>query len=67
MAENQVKQSPKERLKEITDRIETGIQNVFESEKYMQYLKTMSRFHKYSLNNTMLIAMQNPCDFSCRI
>ncbi len=60
MAENDVKQSPKERLKEITDSIETGIQNLFESEKYMQYLKTMSRFHKYSLNNTMLISMQNP-------
>ena len=60
MADKEVKQTQKERLKEITDSIETGIQNLFESEKYMQYLRTMSRFHKYSLNNTMLIAMQNP-------
>ncbi|MFI3214790.1 MAG: YodL domain-containing protein [Eubacteriales bacterium] len=60
MAENQEKQSSKERLKEITDSIEVGIQNLFESEKYTQYLRTMSRFPRYSLNNTMLIAMQKP-------
>jgi hypothetical protein len=50
----------KERLKEITDSIESGIKELFESDKYMQYLRTMSRFHSYSLNNTLLIAMQNP-------
>lgn len=60
MAENQAKQSQKERLKEITDSIETGIKDMFESDKYRTYLQTMSRFHKYSLNNTMLIAMQKP-------
>lgn len=52
------KQNPKERLKEIIDRIETGIKELFESNKYKSYLQTMSRFHKYSLNNTMLISMQ---------
>lgn len=50
----------KERLKEITDNIEQGIKELFQSDKYMQYLRTMSRFHSYSLNNTLLIAMQNP-------
>lgn len=54
------KQNHKERLKEITDSIETGIKELFESDKYKSYLQTMSRFHKYSLNNTMLISMQNP-------
>ena len=54
------KQSNKDRLREITDSIETGIQELFESEKYRQYLRTMSRFHKYSVNNTMLIYMQKP-------
>ena len=49
-----------DRLKEITDSIERGIQELFESEKYKQYLRTMSRFHKYSVNNTMLIFMQKP-------
>lgn len=49
------KQSNKDRLKEITDSIEKGIQELFQSEKYQQYLRTMSRFHKYSVNNTMLI------------
>ena len=52
------KQNPKERLKEITDSIETGIKELFKSDKYKSYLQTMSRFHKYSLNNTMLISMQ---------
>ena len=60
MAENQAKQSQKERLKEITDSIETGIKDMMTSENYSQYLRTMSRFHKYSLSNTMLIAMKNP-------
>ncbi len=57
MADNN---TTKERLKEITDSIETGIKDLFESDKYMQYLRTMSRFHNYSLNNTLLIAMQKP-------
>ena len=57
MADNN---TTKELLKEITDSIETGIKELFESDKYMQYLKTMSRFHSYSLNNTLLIAMQKP-------
>ena len=54
------KKSNKERLKEITDSIEAGIKELFESEKYQQYLQTMSRFHRYSVNNTMLIYMQRP-------
>ena len=44
------KQSNKDRLKEITDSIENGIKELFESEKYKNYLRTMSRFHKYSVN-----------------
>ncbi len=54
------KQSNKERLQEITASIETGIKELFQSEKYAQYLQTMSRFHRYSVNNQMLIYMQNP-------
>ncbi|WP_409968036.1 YodL domain-containing protein [Bengtsoniella intestinalis] len=54
------KLTQKERLKEITDSIETEITSLFASDKYAQYLRTMSRFHRYSVNNTMLIAMQNP-------
>ena len=50
----------KEQLKGITSRIEASIQELFESKKYQQYLRTMSRFHKYSVNNTMLIYMQKP-------
>lgn len=50
----------KERLKEITDSIEQGILNLFQSDRYAQYLRTMSRFHRYSVNNTMLIYMQKP-------
>ena len=50
----------KERLKEITDSIEAGIKDLFDSEKYKNYLRTMSKFHNYSFNNTMLIHMQNP-------
>jgi len=50
----------KARLKEITDGIEQGIKDLYESDRYMQYLRTMSRFHKYSVNNTMLIFMQKP-------
>ena len=54
------KQTNKERLKDITDSIETGIKELFESDRYRQYLATMSRFHRYSVNNTMLIYMQRP-------
>ena len=53
-------QTNKDRLKEITASIETGIKELFESDKYRQYLTTMSRFHKYSVNNTMLIYLQKP-------
>ena len=49
-----------EKVKEITDRLEAGIQALFESDVYKNYLKTLSKFHDYSLNNTILIAMQKP-------
>ena len=58
MAEN--KPTNRERLRKITDGIEQGIKELFESEKYMRYLSVMSRFHRYSVNNTMLIYMQKP-------
>ena len=54
------KQNNKERIREITDSIEKGIQELFQSDKFANYLKTMSRFHNYSVNNTMLIFMQKP-------
>ena len=50
----------KERLKEITDHIEQGIKDLFQSDQYARYLRTMSRFHHYSVNNTILIYMQKP-------
>ena len=50
----------KERLQEITSQIEAGIQELFASDKYKAYLQTMSRFHRYSFNNTMLIYLQMP-------
>ena len=50
--------TPADKMKEITDRLEQGIMGVFESERYAEYLRTMSKFHDYSLNNTILIAMQ---------
>jgi len=53
-------ENQKDRLKEITDRLEQGILEVFESERYKEYLRVMSRFHHYSFNNTMLIALQKP-------
>ncbi len=53
-------QSPKEKLKEITDGIEKGIKELFASDQYADYLKTMSRFHNNSLNNIVLIYMQKP-------
>ena len=49
-----------DRLKEITDRLEQGITELFESEHYKEYLRVMSRFHNYSFNNTLLIGMQFP-------
>ena len=49
-----------EQLKEITERPEQGVKDLFTSEKYTEYLKTMSQFHNYSFNNTLLIAMQKP-------
>ena len=49
-----------EKLKEITDKLEQGIQDLFDSEKYTSYLKTMAKFHNYSFRNTLLIVMQNP-------
>lgn len=54
------KQTSKGRMREIVDSIENGIKELFESDKYRQYLSTMSRFHRYSVNNTMLIYMQRP-------
>lgn len=54
------KQTSKDRMREIVDSIENGIKELFESDKYRQYLSTMSRFHRYSVNNTMLIYMQRP-------
>lgn len=54
------KQTNKDRMREIVDSIENGIKELFESDKYRQYLATMSRFHRYSVNNTMLIYMQRP-------
>ena len=54
------KPTNRERLQQITAGIEQGIKKLFESEKYMRYLSVMSRFHRYSVNNTMLIYMQKP-------
>ena len=53
-------EKPAEKLKEITDRLEQGITELFDSERYREYLKVMSKFHNYSFNNTLLIAMQKP-------
>ena len=50
----------KQKVKEITDRLEEGLKELFESEKYKSYLSTMSKFHNYSFNNTLLIALQKP-------
>lgn len=49
-----------DRLKEITDRLEQGVTDLFESDRYKEYLRVMARFHRYSFNNTLLIAMQCP-------
>ena len=51
-------EKPADKMKEITDRLEQGILGLYESERYADYLRTMSKFHDYSLNNTILIAMQ---------
>lgn len=53
-------EKPAEKLKEITDRLEQGISELFDSERYKEYLSVMSKFHNYSFNNTLLIAMQKP-------
>lgn len=65
-SENDVAEPPKtftkskDKVKEITDKLESGIKELFEGEKFKEYLDTMSKFHNYSFNNTMLIAMQKP-------
>ena len=53
-------EKPAERMKEITDRLEQGIKDLFDSDRYKEYLLVMSKFHRYSFNNTLLIAMQKP-------
>ena len=55
-----VADNPRDRMKEITDKLEAGIKDIFESEQYKTYLKTLSKFHNYSFNNCLLIAMQKP-------
>ena len=56
MAENRSAQQ----VREITDKLEQGIKELFESERFKEYLRTMSKFYNYSFNNTLLIAMQKP-------
>ena len=53
-------EKPEDKLKEITDRLEQGIKELFDSDRYKEYLRVMSKFHNYSFNNTLLIAMQKP-------
>ena len=48
------------KVKEITAQLEAGVKDLFNSERYQDYLKAMSKFHDYSLNNTLLIVMQKP-------
>ncbi len=57
MAENNTE---KQRVQELTDKLEQGLQDLFNSDSYRNYLTTMSKFHNYSFNNTLLIAMQKP-------
>ena len=57
MAENNTE---KQRVQELTDKLEQGLQDLFNSDSYRNYLATMSKFHNYSFNNTLLIAMQKP-------
>ena len=52
--------SQKERIREIAQQLEDGVKAVFESDQYKEYLKCMSKFHNYSVNNCLLIAMQRP-------
>ena len=58
MQEKKTKQT--EQVRKITDRLEEGIRQLFESEQYKAYLTAMSKFHNYSFNNTLLITMQKP-------
>ena len=53
-------EKPADKLKEITDRLEQGIKELFDCDRYKEYLRVMSKFHNYSFNNTLLIAMQKP-------
>ena len=53
-------EKPADKLKEMTDRLEQGIMELFDSDRYKEYLRVMSKFHNYSFNNTLLIAMQKP-------
>ena len=53
-------ENQKDKIKEITDKLEAGIKDLFSSERYMEYLQTMSKFHNYSFNNTLLIMFQKP-------
>ncbi len=56
------------KMKEIMERLEQGVKEIFTSEMYMEYLKTMSQFHNYSFNNTLLIHLQKPrCKPCCRV
>ena len=55
-----MEQTQADKVQEITDKLEQGIKDLFDSEKYMNYLKVMSKFHNYSFNNSLLIAMQKP-------
>ena len=57
---NKIPITEKQKVQEITDKLEEGLKELFESEKYKTYLSTMSKFHNYSFNNTLLIAMQKP-------
>ena len=57
---NLTAEKPAEKLKEITDHLEQGITELFDSERYKEYLRVMSKFYNYSFNNTLLIAMQKP-------
>ena len=57
---NEVKKTQQEKVKEITEKLHEGIKNLFNSDTYRNYLKTMSKFTNYSFNNTLLIGMQRP-------
>jgi len=57
MADNNTE---KQRVQELTNKLEQGLQDLFNSDSYRNYLSTMSKFHNYSFNNTLLIAMQKP-------